>query len=501
MKRDGTNKSIWENEMFPHQNIHTQQKNFQTIIVGGGITGISVAYELQKQAHQCLILEQENIGFGTTGGTTAHINNFFDESYDRLISKFGEDKAQTIADHAKSVPAIIRKNAEENNISCDFDECSFYLFSAEKKQDKELQKILDAHQKLDIPSRSVTEIPFEITFRSAIEIDGQAQFHPLKYINGLLKAFKKLGGTVLTQTRITKHENENGKVAVQTENGTEYTAQNLIWATHIPPGITRFSMLNAPYRSYALAAKLEKAPEKLGQAADLYDPYHYFRYHQIGDVFYLIIGGFDHKTGHEKDTEKPFEELVRYAEENFGFIEIAEKWSAQYYVPSDGLPYIGAMPGEENVFITTGYNGNGMTWATLAAQIIPDLIRKKDNELADIVSPSRVELLESAKEFVKENIDVAYHFIKDRFTAEKKPELDDLKTGDGKIIVHDGKNVAAYRDETGNLKLLRADCPHMGCTVAFNTSEKTWDCPCHGSRFDTDGNLLTSPAMEGLKKI
>ncbi|MBW8360070.1 MAG: FAD-dependent oxidoreductase [Weeksellaceae bacterium] len=501
MKRDGINNSIWVNSVYLHQNPDGDHGIYDAIIVGGGITGLTLALELQIRGQQCLVLEQRNIGFGTTGGTTAHINNFFDESYDRIISKFGEDKAQTIADYAMRVASIIKKNTADYNIDCDFEECSFYLLSVEKKQDKILENILKAHRDLDVPSRSVLKIPFETEFRTAIEIDGQAQFHPLKYIAGLAKAFAEKGGSLLTNTQVSKHETKDNIIEVSTGQGRSFSGRNLIWATHIPPGVNRFSMLNAPYRSYALAAKLNNEPENFAQAADLYDPYHYFRYHKMGGESYLIVGGFDHKTGHEKDTGKPFEDLVQYAKENFNIGEVTSKWSSQYYVPTDGLPYIGRMPGEEQVYLATGYNGNGMTWGTLAAQIISDLILKKDNELADILSPSRVEIAASAQEFVKENLDAAFHLIKDQFSSDKKGELDGLETGEGKVLEYNGQKVAAYRDDMGNLKLLTADCPHMGCTVQFNSAERTWDCPCHGSRFDTEGNVINVPAQEGLKSI
>ncbi|MBU8882652.1 FAD-dependent oxidoreductase [Kaistella sp. DKR-2] len=501
MKRDGTNKSIWQDDSSFLQNTAEIPDTVDTVIVGAGLTGISLAFELQKRGQRCLVIEQHGIGSGTTGGTTAHINNFFDVSYDHLISRFGSDAAGVVAENALKVVDIVAQNIEECAISCDFDRCSFYLLSTEEKHDKQLANIYAAHQELGIPGQRVTEIPFRVPFREAIEIEGQAQFHPLKYITALAHEFEVRGGAILLDTRIRSHKTTGDGVEVQTEFGRKFTAKNLVWATHIPPGITRFSTMNAPYRSYALAAKIDGSPMKLAQGADLCDPYHYFRYQLINGAWHIIIGGFDHKTGHEEDTVRPFEALKAYAHHHFTFTDIVAQWSAQYYVPVDGLPYIGKMPGEDRVFIATGYNGNGMTWGTLAAGIIADLIDGTESRLAETVSPSRLEFTASAREFVKENADVVFHLIKDRFAADKKAELDSLKKGEGKIIVFEGKNVAAYRDEEDALKLLTAACPHMGCTVRFNTAEKTWDCPCHGSRFDTDGNLLTAPATENLKPI
>ncbi len=214
----------------------------------------------------------------------------------------------------------------------------------------------------------------------------------------------------------------------------------------------------------------------------------------------MIIGGFDHKTGQEKDTTKPFKDLENYARENFDIEEITHEWSSQFYVPVDGLPYIGKMPGEENMYVATGYNGNGMTWGTLASEIIADLIQRKDNELAEIVSPSRIEIQASATTAIQENVNAVFHLVTDRFMADSKAELDEIPKGEGKVIQYQGDQVAVYREDTGGFVFVSAICPHMGCTVQFNTAEKSWDCPCHGSRFDTDGNLMNMPATEGLQK-
>lgn len=499
MKRDGTNESLWQKSIQQHENSETTVKEFDSIIVGAGITGLTTALELQKRGKKCLIVEQQTVGFGTTGGTTSHINNFLDSSYDELISTFGEEQAKTVADYGKKVYPYIKDNTQKLHISCELSDAHFFLFSAEEKQDSDLDKIFEAHQKVGVETKHAYQIPFPVKFSKAIEIFGQGQFNPIKYINGLAKEFQKNGGVLLTETTFEDYTSEKESVKVKTSAG-EFTAENLILATHVPPGKNRFSALTAPYRSYVLALQLENPPKQQAQAADLYDPYHYFRYHKSGDEHYLIVGGFDHKTGQEEDTEKPFEDLEKYAQENFKYKKIAYRWSAQYYVPADGLPYIGAMPGEENVYISTGYNGNGMTWGTLAGFIIPDLIDKKENKLAEIVAPSRLNITGSAKSVITEGINSAVHFVKDKFSAEKIQELTEIENGEGKIVKYEDETLAVYRDEKGKVHALSPVCPHMGCNVAFNTAEKTWDCPCHGSRFSIDGELLTGPAVSGLEK-
>lgn len=501
MKRDGKNISFWETKAETVQIKKHSDTHYDTIIVGAGITGVTLAKELQNRGLNCLIIEKENPGFGTTGGTTAHINNFFDSSYDEIIKNFGEESAVLLAKSAKESVQYIKQNIIKYHISCDFNECSYYLFSAEEKQDKKLDDILEAHQKVGIQTEETFKIPFSLEFRKAIEIKGQSQFHPLLYINKLLKEYTKKGGEIITETQVKDYKNKNGTVTVTTDNDSVFRAKNLVWATHIPPGNNRFSVLLAPYRSYVLTVQLENPVKEMAQIADLYDPYHYARYHKSDNTCYLIVGGFDHKTGDEKDTEKHFEELKKYVDDNFRYKKIAAQWSSQFYQSADGLPYIGKMPGEDNIYVSTGFTGNGMTFGTMTSLVIPDLIEGKETDLAQLLSPARIKPVASAGSVLDEVFNASVHFVKDKFSADKIDELKEIQNGEGKIIKHDGTTYAAYRDLKAELHLLSPVCPHTGCNVTWNPSEVSWDCPCHGSRFDIDGKLLNGPAMSDLKKI
>ncbi|WBX97819.1 FAD-dependent oxidoreductase [Chryseobacterium gambrini] len=501
MNRDGKNISFWENQTHLDALQNSDQTDFNTIIVGAGITGITLAKELQNRGRSVLLIEKENPGFGTTGGTTAHINNFFDSSYDEIISNFGEESAILLAEAAKESIRYIKQNVIQYHISCDFAECSYYLFSAEEKQNKKLNDILEAHQKVEIETKQVFNIPFTLPFQKAIEIKGQSQFHPIRYINKLLKEYTKQGGAICTETQVKDFENKDGVVKIFTDNDLVFTAKNLVWATHIPPGNNRFSVLLAPYRSYVVSLKLANSVNMMAQTADLYDPYHYLRYHQSGNDYYLIVGGFDHKTGDEKDTEKHFEDLMNYVDEHFKYKEVTAKWSSQFYQSADGLPYIGKMPGEDNIYVSTGFTGNGMTFGTMTSLIIPDLLDGKETELAKLISPSRIKPVASAGSVLDEVVNASVHFVKDKFSADKIEELNEINNGEGKIIKHEGTTYAAYRDDKAELHLLSPVCPHTGCNVAWNPSEVSWDCPCHGSRFDIEGKLLNGPAMSDLKKF
>lgn len=498
--RNGINKSFWECTI-KVDSLDIQDEIFDVIIIGAGITGVTLANELQQKGKRCLLLEKEYPGFGTTGRTTAHINNFFDSFYDEVISNFGEEKAIALANASHETLRYIKRNVRRYRIQCEFSECSSYVFSSDNSQNKKLSKILKAHKIVGVKTNRTYDFPFDIPYKKAIEIHNQAQFHPLKYLKKILWEFKKVGGKILNQTIVTECKESIDIVIVETVSGKTFKAKTAVWSTHNAPGNTRFNLMIAPYRSYALSARLLEQPPKLAQCADLEDPYHYLRYHTSKGNHYLIAGGFDHKTGQETHPEDCFEALEEYVNERFKVEYIDSKWSAQYYVPVDGLPYIGKMPNEENIFLCTGFNGNGMTFGTMASLIIPQLIEGEETELSRLLCPSRITPLASAKNIITENANAFFRLISDRFNPDKNINLKTIKKEEGKLTDCDGQICAVYRDKKGSYHYMDPICPHMGCTVQWNTAEKSWDCPCHGSRFDALGELLIGPGLKNLSKI
>jgi Rieske Fe-S protein len=231
------------------------------------------------------------------------------------------------------------------------------------------------------------------------------------------------------------------------------------------------------------------------------EPYHYVRTHTINGEKLLLVGGNDHKTGHE-DAEKSFADLEEYIREYYDVDAVKYKWSSQYYVPVDGLPYVGQLPfAADGIYCATGYNGNGMMLGSVSGEILADLVSGKENPFADLFSPSRLKPIDGFMEFVKENADVAYHFVKDRVNIKETDTLKNLQPGTGKVVEVDGEMVAAYRDEQGEIHALNPVCTHAKCIVNWNGAEKSWDCPCHGARYDIDGTVLTGPATRALEPI
>lgn len=360
-KRDGANTSIWQSALADHpaSDYSDYQEVYDALIIGGGITGITTALLLQKQGKKCLLVEAKNLGFGTTGGTTAHLNTFLDTTYPEIDSAFSKEASSLMAKGAKKMIEMISTNIRELKIDADFEFKAAYLFSQNEKETEELQSILESSQTAGIEVSEVFENGVPIPFEHVLCFKNQAQFHPLKYITGLAKEFERLGGKIIEQTFIHSTELREDIHYAKSDKFT-FKAKNIVYATHIPPGINILSLRNAPYRSYVLAVKLNSGEYPDSLAYDMQEPYHYFRSHEIDGQKYLIIGGADHKTGHE-DPIKAFEDLESYARTYFDISQIDFRWSSQYYVPVDGLPYIGHLPGsDKGIFVATGFNGNGM---------------------------------------------------------------------------------------------------------------------------------------------
>jgi glycine/D-amino acid oxidase-like deaminating enzyme len=359
MKRDGFKISLWQDEMpdYISKTKAIDKKDCDVLIVGGGITGISTAMQLQKSGLQCVVAEAHNLCFGTTGGTTAHLNTFLDTDYSTIESKFGEAAARLIARATNQALDLYHTNVEEYNIDCGYEQKDGYLYSQDGKQTEELNKIFEASRRAGADVAYTDRIPVPVEFEKAIVYHEQANVHPSKYVYALAKAFEENGGVIL-QNCMVKDFKGDKVLEVETSQGT-ITTRTLIWATHIPPGVNLLHFRCAPYRSYAMAVTLNNDAYPDGLAYDMYDPYHYYRIQIIDGKKYLIVGGEDHKTAHEENTEACFIKLEAHVRKYFDVKEVAFKWSSQYFEPADGLAYIGHLPGNpDNVLVATGFGGN-----------------------------------------------------------------------------------------------------------------------------------------------
>jgi glycine/D-amino acid oxidase-like deaminating enzyme/nitrite reductase/ring-hydroxylating ferredoxin subunit len=501
IQRDGSRISLWQNEIpvYRAQNDPDIQTIYDVAIIGGGITGISTAFQLQKAGKKCIVIEANNLCFGTTGGTTAHLNTLLDVPYTRIIKNFGKENAQLVAKAAAEAIDLIKTNIEALEIDCEFEDACAYLFSQTHEQTEELDEIDEACQEVGLDISYNLALPVNINFEKTIEVRGQGKFHPVKYVYGLAHAFEKAGGVILQQTRVTGIEDNDG-ITIETGNG-NFRAVNLIYATHIPPGVNLLQMRCEPWRSYAISFTTKDKQYPRDLIYDMYDPYHYIRSQKIDGKEYLIVGGEDHKTGEQENTEACFLRLESYIRKHFEIDEVLFKWSSQYFEPGDGLPYIGHLPGHPgSIFVATGYGGNGMTYSSVAASLLKQMILEEESPYIKLFDPNRVKPIAGFTTFLKQNVDAFKNFVGKWFDKEKLEQFAELAPGEARVAQYSGEKLALYKDEQGDLHALSPVCTHLKCSIAWNNAEQSWDCPCHGSRFSYDGKVLTGPADHDLEK-
>jgi len=502
--RDGAMISLWQDNISTYApvNKHNPDTLYDVIIVGGGITGMSTALLLQQAGKQCIVLEKDNLCFGTTGGTTAHLNTLLDTTYADIASGFGEDAPALVANAARAAIQLIRNNIYAYDIECGFMERTAYVFAESEDEVKELDKIYTASvEKAALKMQYTDTIPIPVPFTKAISIEEHASFNPTEYVYGIAKAYEAAGGVILQDCHVTDVQ-DNDTITATTSKGSLYS-KALVYATHIPTGVNLLHLRCTPWRSYALALELDNDdayPD--GLVYDSKDPYHYYRTQTVKGKKYLIAGGNDHKTAHEENTEHCFIRLEAYFRNYFNIQHVAYKWSSQYYESADGLPYIGNLPGHNNnIFVATGFGGNGMTYSGVAALLLSDMIIGKENEWMKLFNPNRIKPIAGFTNFIKQNADVVVELVHSIIPADTLHSLAELAKGEARVVDYEDKKIALYKDEEGELHAIGSTCTHLKCTVSWNNAEKSWDCPCHGARFSCDGKVLTAPADRPLPKI
>ncbi len=505
MKRDGANTSLWQHNIpdYIPQNTTVPHDVVDVLIVGGGITGITTALLLQQGGKRCVVAEAHTLCFGTTGGTTSHINSFLDTDYHTIRTDFGVEGAQTVARATRQAIELFAHHVRTYNIDCGYAERDAFVYAQTEEQVAKLEQVLEASMEAGAHVAYAANIPVPTEFRKAIVYPRNAQIHPSKYVFALASEFEKLGGVILQNCLVGHVNGDELMLEAETSLGT-IKAKYVIYATHVPPGGINLLHFRAhPYRSYAMAVTLNNEsqyPDAL--AYNMYDPYYYYRTQEVDGKPYLIVGGEDHKTAHEENTEACFDRLEAHIRRHYDVKEMAFKWSSQYFEPSDGLAYIGLNPGtHDNILVASGYSGNGITYSHIAAITLSQMILQRQSEYAQLFNPRRVKPVAGFKEFVKENVDVVKEFFSKRFSQQQLDELADLAPGEARVVKFEGASMALYKDEAGSLHAVDPICPHTHCAVGWNRTEKSWDCPCHGSRFAIDGTLLTGPARKGLIPI
>jgi glycine/D-amino acid oxidase-like deaminating enzyme/nitrite reductase/ring-hydroxylating ferredoxin subunit len=485
-------------------------------VVGAGIAGMTTAYLLAREGKSVVVLDDGPVGAGMTERTTAHLSNAIDDRYYEIERLHGERGARLVAaSHTAAIDRIERIVTEEG-IDCDFERLDGFLFTGPHRSKKELEDELKAAHRAGLTGvERIRRAPIpSFDTGGALRFPGQGQFHPLKYLTGLARAIKREGGRIYTGTHASKIE--GGQTArIETSNGAIVTARWVVVATNTPVNdLIAIHTKQAPYLTYVIGARVPRGAVTKALYWDTLDPYHYVRLQSFtseegtnegdnGGQGYdvLIVGGEDHKTAQAHDSERRYTRLEKWARRRFPMMEEIEfRWSGQVMETIDGLAFIGRNPLDApNVLIATGDSGMGMTHGTIAGILLTDLIVGRENEWATVYDPARV-TLRAAGEFAKVNLNVAAQYA-EYATPGEVDTVDEVAPGEGAVIRRGLEKVAVFRDGSGALHARSAVCRHLGCIVAWNADEKTWDCPCHGSRYDAFGQVINGPANSDLPRV
>jgi glycine/D-amino acid oxidase-like deaminating enzyme/nitrite reductase/ring-hydroxylating ferredoxin subunit len=468
-------------------------------VVGGGIAGVTAARLLQEGRRRVALLEARRIGAGDTGHTTAHLTELLDAGYATLRSHFGEEGATLAARSQRDAIDRVERFVREDGISCGFSRVPGFRYADVRDEVESLDDELRAMREAGVDAARADVVPLPYPVAAAIRVERQAQLHPVAYLAGMLERFVAAGGLVFEGTRATRIS-EGEPCTVETPGGA-ILCRDVVVMTHAPVS-SRFALHSkmAPYRTYAVAARLPSLPPP-GLYYDSQDPYHYIRTQETSDGTFLVVGGDDHKAGHEEDTRRSYASLEGWVQTRFPGAAIAHRWSGQVWEPADGLAFIGTSSGARHVWVGTGFSGTGMTFGTLAAMIVSDGILGRKSPYARLYDATRVKPLAQARAYLSENADVAAQLAKDRLSRGEARSVAEVPPGEGRLVRVDGKMAAVHRSEDGAVTAVSAACTHLGCHVRWNRAETCWDCPCHGSRFDAAGEVLSGPATRRLAPV
>lgn len=486
-------------------------------VIGAGIAGLSVAYELTKKGKKVIVVDDGPIGGGESSRTTAHLANAMDDRIYVLEHVHGEEGARKIVQSHGAAIDRIEQIVRDERIDCEFERLDGYLFLGGGDGERVLDEELAAARRCGIPgTEKLPGIP-EAGFDSGpcLRFPNQAQFHVLEYLAGLAHAIVRGGGRIYCDTHVAGVEG-GSPCRVKTEGEHTITADAVCVCTNASiTDMVQTHAKQAPYRSCVIAAVVPRGSVPTALYWDTPDPYHYVRLQRLrepvpgaltGDTLYdaLIVGGEDFKTAHETDIEERWRCLEDWMRERWPQArEVVYRWSGQVFEPNDYIAFIGRNPdGAENVYMASGDSGQGMTHGVIAGMLLSDLVTGRPNDWKSLYDPSRVSLrARPIEEFVKENADVALQYVRDYLTPGDVKSADEVPAGQGAVIRKGLHKLAVYRDEDGTVHTCSAVCTHLRCIVQWNGTEKVWDCPCHGSRFDPYGKVITGPAVTDLEKV
>ena len=471
---------------------------YDVAVVGGGVTGLSVGCRLARRGARVVVLERGQIGAGTTGGSTAKVTALHGTVYSELSSTHGPEVAGRYAEANQAGVAHLISTVEELEIACDLTRAPALTYTLDPASTSRIEA--EAHAAaaagLAVVVEDTSELPLPV--RRAVRLDGQAHLHPLRYCLGLASAIRAAGGDVVEQAPVLDVSESDDGVAIELEgHDVPVTADVAVIATLLPVvDHGGFFARTTPSRSYALALEVpdDVAVEGMHLSAD--DPIRSIRPLLLDHGRGLVVGGGAHRTGEVRGTTAFYDVLERWAGETFPGSKVLARWSAQDFRSSDGIPFVGRMPKTGRTYVATAFRKWGFSNSAAAAILLTDLIEGVASPWSDLYDPKRAGGIPSA---LKANVTVAKHAVADRAARLVAPSIDSLGPGEGGVVRSGSGTVAAFRDDDGQVVQVSPTCTHLGCTVQFNDAERTWDCPCHASRFDLDGSVLEGPAVKPLR--
>jgi glycine/D-amino acid oxidase-like deaminating enzyme/nitrite reductase/ring-hydroxylating ferredoxin subunit len=469
-------------------------------IIGAGITGVATAYFLKQSGKKVAVLESHKVGYGTTGSSTGNLY-IPTSKFHRILKKHGQQALHDVVAARREALQFFETTIQQHSIDCNFKRVPWNYFSSE--EGIATDKIADEREAIEAAGIEVFDdapgnFPFPVSAIARVEM--QCQFNPLQYVEQLAARIEDENCLIFEDTKVTGIK-EGDPCILETANG-NVRAGSVVQATHTPKGIYAVHAEMEAYREYAIAATIKGQLPTDGiywhqDDTNLYS----IRTYSTDLGSFLIVLDDSHPVGHKERTERSFMRVEKFLKSYFSVENIHYLWAAQHYKPADELPYIGNSPMQDRIYIATGFATDGLIWGVAAARIISDLINGIENPLASTFSPKRFTPSASFKRFATENINVMKHLFKEYVLKGDEKELQEVKRGEGKIVRIKGDRHAVHRDETGNLHIVTAVCPHLGCIVSWNSAEKSWDCPCHGSRFSLEGEVLEGPAIKDLEKF
>jgi glycine/D-amino acid oxidase-like deaminating enzyme/nitrite reductase/ring-hydroxylating ferredoxin subunit len=509
MKHQIATKPYWNDSApLPSLSRLERDQKVDVVIVGAGITGLTTAYLLTRAGRSVAVLERDDAVERDTAHTSAHLSMVTDAWLSNLVDRFGRDHAQAAWDAGLAAIAQIDTTVRDEHIECDFAWVPGYLHRPLDAAADSLKRELTTFREeaalaadLGFDAAFIDEVPF--VGGPGVVFENQARFHPRRYLAGVANAILAAGGHIYRRSAAEEFLDEPKSVKA---NGHTIACDEIVLATHTPlmgntgqASAALFQTKLSLYSTYVVGGRAQhgRVPDALFW--DTADPYHYLRVEPHRDFDFVIFGGEDHKTGQADDTNACYERLERTLMKIIPGLEPTHRWSGQVIETPDGLPYIGDTAPHQ--FAATGFSGNGLTFGTLSAMMAADRILGRDNPWRELFDTGRTKIRGGSWNYVRENKDYPYYMARDRFAGVEARSLRAIKRGEGKILERHGQKVAASRNSDGSVTMVSAVCTHLGCLVDWNEAERTWDCPCHGSRFKPNGAVIGGPAETRLPKV